>query len=171
MTKQRRPVFLWIIQELIQDNRWEKTHFARLPLEVLVHIFEHKWFLEKGDVKEHLEQYFFYLINSFDNNRNRRFRDLRSVCAFNLNWNTPNDVNVRYLLKWGPGFIIRELNFSKNLRITSQHVQYDKPNPQLQINMRYNIIPSFTNNFGLPISIPSENSTRYGATTFSENQW
>ena len=119
----RRPLFLWIFPELIQDNRWQHTYFSKLPLELLVKIFQHKWFVERNEAKQELVEYFAQLSASILFNS---YRELRTVSAFNFFWVTPNGIAVHYNLKSGPGYLSKDITFSANLRVSSKHTQYLK---------------------------------------------
>ena len=144
----RLPIFLWIFPELIQDNRWQQTHLARIPLEILVTIFQYKWLLERREAKKQLEEHFVHY-----NYHWRRDRELRNVSTLNFEWQTPNSVHVSYVLKWGPGFFTKNIIFTKNLKVKSQHTQYDVTNTRIQIRNNRNILPSVENRWGLPIGV------------------
>ena len=51
----KRPIFLWVFSELLQDCRWHQTYLASLPIELLMKILEMKWKMERDEVKQKVE--------------------------------------------------------------------------------------------------------------------
>ena len=151
----RLPIFLPIFPELIQDNRWQQTHLARIPLETLVIIFEYKWLLEKSEAKKQLQEHFLNW-NHYHSKQYIVYRNLRRITTFNFDWVTPNGIHVKYLLKWGPGFFTKDLIFTKSLKVKSQHTQYDEGDTRYQIRNNTHL-PSVENRYGLPITFPEGN--------------
>jgi hypothetical protein len=119
----RRPIFLWVFSELLQDCRWHQTYLASLPIELLMKIVEMKWKMERDEAKQKLENYFH--LKSIVRGR---IRDLRTSSYFYMNWVTPNRVFVTCTLKWGLGYVRKDLRFSKSLNVASTITLYDRTN-------------------------------------------
>ena len=119
----KRPIFLWVFSELLQDCRWHQTYLASLPIELLMKILEMKWKMERDEAKQKLERYF-HVRGTVKG----RVRDLRTSSYFYMNWVTPNKVFITCTLKWGPGYIRKDLRFSKALNVASTITQYDRSN-------------------------------------------
>jgi hypothetical protein len=157
--KHRPPIFLWIFPELLQDNRWGGTLLAHLPLELIVKIFQYKWLFERKETKRELLDHFLYLSTSLSTNT--RLMRLRTCHTFNFHWDTPNNVNIRYVLKWGPGFLSRDVKFHKTLRVASEYTEYEEVPPESLYSRIRSLIPR-VNSFGLPVVAPTSRYNQLG---------
>lgn len=160
--RQRLPIFLWIFPELIQDNRWQGTYFSQLPLELIVKIFQYKWLFERTQTKKQLHDYFSKL--SYNLLRKAKVMKLRTCYTFTFRWRSPNNVDINYQAKWGPGYISKDVKFCKTIRAKSEHVEYEETNSPFQYHGNRSILPSVENTFGLPISLPT--TCRYDLSQF-----
>lgn len=149
-----RPICLWFLSELLQDCRWQGTFLVMLPIEILIKILQLKWKMEREAVRKHLKLYI--------KPREGHLREMRSVTYFQFYHLTPNRINVNYLLKWGPGFINKDIKFTKRIKIDSHHIQYDFP--IMPDNPCSGTLYSNRNNSGLideKILTPRGNSNSY----------
>lgn len=109
--------------ELIQDCRWQNTYLNRIPREILLHILEYKWSFERKRCRKKLDFYFEKRLHETRKN----IYELRQTTTFIVQWGpTPEfGMNLKYIIKWGGGFIYRDILFSKTIKIMSKRTIKD----------------------------------------------
>ena len=125
------PIFIWIFPELLRDCRWQQTYLALLPIELFMKIHEMKWEMEREEAKQNLEIYF-----GVRSKIKGQLTNLRTSSYFHLNWVTADRMRVFCNLKWGPGYIRKDLRFFKSIKAESNYTQYDASI----------VVPTFGNN-------------------------
>jgi ribonuclease D len=115
-------------RELFQDNRWMKTYFSKLPLDLIIDIFHKAWKNERREFAQYLTFYYNGLARERAKERNFMLRNRQ---VFEMIWQTPNGVYVTENFKIGEMFVKKRVDFIKKISVQTQWDEFE-PLPELK---------------------------------------